>query len=181
MKAILVRLAITGICLFSFARVASGNVIYDVVVSYEGNYRYSFAMEFGDTAVANAISSNSALEEENLVGGDFRDEAFEGPDGQWTSNTFDSPSPNLSFLPATDGLQFLSVDSFTNATGITAFNFSHEYFDGLAANQTGFSPVWTGTQITLRPATAVPAAPTAALVIVGLVALGARVRARASA
>ena len=171
MNAILVRLAIAGVCLLSLARVASASVIYDVVVAYEGGYRYSFSMVFQDAAVASAIDANSALTADDLAGNDFLDEAFEGPDGPWTSNTFDSPSVFLSFLPLTNGLQFASSDSFQNAAGTSAFGFNSEFFELILSNLSGASPDWSETQITLRTPSAVPAAPTAALVVMGLVAL----------
>lgn len=177
MNAILVRLAIAGVCLLSLARVASASVIYDVVVAYEGGYRYSFAMEFQEAAVASAIAADSALTADDLAGNDFLDEAFEGPDGPWTLNAFDSPSVSLSFLPLSNGLQFASPDSFENAAGTSAFGFNHEYFEILLSDLSA-SPDWSDTQITLRTASAVPAAPTAALVVMGLVAL--RLRALAA-
>lgn len=167
MKTILVRLAIAGLCLLAIARTASANVIYDVVVEYEGGYTYSFSMEF-----ANGSGSKEWVD---LVGGDFLDESFVGPDGPWTLQ-FDAGTGSLDFDsgPPLGQLQFFANDAFLSYDGITrtTLSMSDAGFEAYA-NIPGFDGILgdrTSLTVTLRPSSAVPVAPTAALILAGLAA-----------
>jgi len=163
--------ALAACMLFIAGPSSAAPVFYDVTVTYEGGYKYSFDMGFANSVGIKTIA--------NLLGGDFGDEMLTR-NGVEVPLFADLPTGGLNFNPSTLVLFFSTNDTFKDigapvgVFGSFEGNQSMSFFEtpGVATNYARIS-----LQV-VEQVEAVPLPSTLWLLVAGLPAL--RLRSKAA-